>query len=132
MENWNPIGWLLLVGGFLFGVIVGWVQEGDRLWISSYAAMLTGLAILVTNLIRTLWRASQRRKLISSRHFRPWQRESGFSRSSKVFRAKSDVLRSSTKILIILVSSVGLWIGIYFVASVVYYHLTEAMKAAET
>jgi membrane protease YdiL (CAAX protease family) len=37
MENWNPIGWLLLVGGFLFGVIVGWVQEGDRLWISSYA-----------------------------------------------------------------------------------------------
>jgi hypothetical protein len=90
MENWNPIGWLLLVGGFLFGVIVGWVQEGDRLWISSYAAMLTGLAILVTNLIRTLWRASQRRKLISSRHFRPWQSESGFSRSSKVFSTNVD------------------------------------------
>jgi hypothetical protein len=69
MENWNPIGWLLLVGGFLFGVIVGWLHVGDRIWLGSYAAMLAGLTILLTNLIRTLWRASRRRRLISSRLF---------------------------------------------------------------
>ncbi len=69
MENWNPIGWLLLVGGFLFGVIVGWFQVGDRIWLGSYAAMLAGLTILLTNLVRTLWRASRRRRLISSRLF---------------------------------------------------------------
>ena len=67
MQNWNPIGWLLLVGGFLFGVIVGWLQVGDRLWLGSYAAMLAGLTILLTNLIRTLWRTRQSRKLINSR-----------------------------------------------------------------
>ena len=69
MENWNRIGWLLLVGGFLFGVIVGWLQVGDRIWLGSYAAMLAGLTILLTNLVRTLWRASRRRRLISSRLF---------------------------------------------------------------
>jgi len=67
MENWNPVGWLLLVGGFLFGVIVGWLQVEDRLWLGSYAAMLAGLTILLTNLIRILWRASRRRRLISAR-----------------------------------------------------------------
>jgi hypothetical protein len=69
MENWNPVGWLFLVGGFLVGVIVGWLQVGDGLWLGSYAAMLTGLTILLTNLIRTLWRASRRRRLINSRLF---------------------------------------------------------------
>ncbi len=38
MENWNPFGWLLLVGGFLFGVIVGGPQAGDKLWLISYTA----------------------------------------------------------------------------------------------
>ena len=56
MENWNPFGWLLLVGGFLFGVIVGGLQAGDKLWLISYTAMLAGLTILLTNMIRTLWR----------------------------------------------------------------------------
>jgi hypothetical protein len=69
MENWNPVGWLLLVGGFLAGVIVGWLHVGDKLWLGSYAAMLSGLTILLTNLIRTLWRASRRRRLISNRLF---------------------------------------------------------------
>jgi cytochrome b561 len=67
MENWNPVGWLLLLGGFLFGVIVGWLQVGDKLWLGSYTAMLAGLTILLTNLIRTLWRVRRRRRLINSR-----------------------------------------------------------------
>ncbi len=65
MENWNP--WLLLVGGFLFGVIVGGPQAGDKLWLISYTAMLAGLTILLTNLIRTLWQFVRSRKLIRSR-----------------------------------------------------------------
>lgn len=69
MENWNPVGWLFLVGGFLFGVAVGWLQVGGSLWLGSYAAMLAGLTILLTNLIRILWRASRRRRLISNRLF---------------------------------------------------------------
>ena len=69
MENWNPVGWLLLVGGFLVGVIIGWLQVGDRLRLGIYAAMLAGLTILLTNLIRALWRASRRRRLINSRLF---------------------------------------------------------------
>ena len=56
MENWKPIGWVLLVGGVLFGVVFGWLQVGDGLWLGSYAAMLAGLTILLTNLIRTVWR----------------------------------------------------------------------------
>ena len=35
MEDWNPFGWLLLAGGFLFGVIVGGPQAGGRLWLLS-------------------------------------------------------------------------------------------------
>ena len=69
MENWNLIGWLLLVGGFLLGVIAGWLHAGDGLWLGSFAAMLTGLTILLTNLIRTLWRAGRRRRLINNRLF---------------------------------------------------------------
>ncbi len=57
MENWKPIGWVLLVGGVLFGVVFGWLQVGDGLWLGSYAAMLAGLTILLSNLIRTLWRS---------------------------------------------------------------------------
>ena len=67
MEDWNPFGWLLLAGGFLFGVIVGGPQAGDKLWLISYTAMLAGLTILLTNLIRTLWQFVRRRKLIRGR-----------------------------------------------------------------
>lgn len=56
MENWKLIGWVLLVGGVLFGVVFGRLQVGDGLWLGSYAAMLAGLTILLTNLIRTVWR----------------------------------------------------------------------------
>ena len=67
MENWNPIGWSLLIGGFLFGVIVGWIQVGDRFWLVSYTTMLAGLAILVTNLVRALWRLVRSRNVIRGR-----------------------------------------------------------------
>ena len=67
MEDWNPFGWLLLAGGFLFGVIVGGPQAGDKLWLISYTAMLAGLTILTTNLIRTLWQFVRSRKLIRGR-----------------------------------------------------------------
>jgi O-antigen/teichoic acid export membrane protein len=67
MENWNPIGWSLLIGGFMFGVIVGWTQAGDRFWLVSYTTMLAGLAILVTNLIRALWRFMRNRKVVRGR-----------------------------------------------------------------
>ncbi len=33
MENWKLIGWVLLVGGALFGVVFGWLQVGDGLWL---------------------------------------------------------------------------------------------------
>jgi len=67
MEDWNPFGWLLLGGGFLFGVVVGGPQAGDKLWLISYTAMLAGLTILLTNLIRTLWQFARSRKLIRGR-----------------------------------------------------------------
>ena len=67
MENWNPIGWSLLIGGFLFGVIVGWIQVGDRFWLVSYTTMLAGLAILVTTLVRALWRLVRSRNVIRGR-----------------------------------------------------------------
>lgn len=67
MENWNPIGWSLLIGGFLFGVIVGWAQVGDRFWLVSYTTMLAGLVILVTNLVRALWRLVRSRNVIRGR-----------------------------------------------------------------
>ena len=25
MEHWNPFGWLLLGGGFLYGVVISWI-----------------------------------------------------------------------------------------------------------
>ncbi len=66
MEDWNPFGWLLLGGGFLFGVIVG-PQVGDRLWLVSYTVILAGLTILLTNMIRTLWRYIRSRNVIRAR-----------------------------------------------------------------
>ena len=67
MEDWNPFGWLLLAGGFLFGMFVGGPQAGDKLWLISYTAMLAGLTILLTNLLRTLWQFVRSRKLIRGR-----------------------------------------------------------------
>lgn len=67
MENWNPFGWLLLAGGFLFAVFIGGPQSGDRLWLISYGVILAGLTILTTNMIRTFWRASRRRNVIRTR-----------------------------------------------------------------
>ncbi len=66
MENWNPVGWLLLAGGFLFGVIIGWLQVADRLWLVTYTLVLAGLGILVTNMCRTLWRSIRNRRVIRS------------------------------------------------------------------
>ena len=43
MENWNPFGWLLLLVGFLLGVITGWMQVWSELWLVSYGVMLAGL-----------------------------------------------------------------------------------------
>ena len=67
MENWNPFGWLLLAGGFLFGVLLGGPQSGGELWLVSYGVILAGLTILTTNMIRTIWRASRRRNVIRTR-----------------------------------------------------------------
>jgi hypothetical protein len=67
MENWNPFGWLLLAVGFMFGVVVGWAHIGDRLWLVSYGVMLAGLTILLTNMIRTVWRAVRSRSVIRNR-----------------------------------------------------------------
>jgi hypothetical protein len=67
MTTWNPIGWSLLAGGFLFGVIVAWAQVGEKFWLISYSTMLAGLAVLVTNLLRVLWRALRARLLVRGR-----------------------------------------------------------------
>lgn len=62
MENWNPIGWALLFGGFLLGVVAGLLDANGTLWPVSYGLILGGIAILVTNMIRTLWRYGRKRK----------------------------------------------------------------------
>ncbi len=67
MENWNPFGWLLLGGGFLFGVAIGWYGVAGSLWMIGYAAMLAGLTILLTNMVRAMWRFGRRRKAILER-----------------------------------------------------------------
>jgi hypothetical protein len=64
MENWNPFGWLLLVMGFLLGVIAGWTHAGETLSLVPYIAILAGLTILVTNMCRTLWRFIRSRHVI--------------------------------------------------------------------
>lgn len=64
MEHWNPYGWLLLGGGFLFGVFVGWMGAGvgGWLWMIGYGAMLAGLTILMTNMVRAIWRYGRKFK----------------------------------------------------------------------
>jgi cytochrome b561 len=64
MQNWNPIGWWLLVGGFLFGVIVSWAGAGEKFWLVSYTTMLAGLTVLLSNLIRALWRFIRSRNML--------------------------------------------------------------------
>ena len=67
MEHWNPFGWLLLGGGFLFGVAIGWYGVAGWLWMIGYAAMLAGLTILLTNMFRAMWRFGRKRKAILER-----------------------------------------------------------------
>ena len=75
MENWNPLGWLLLVVGFLSGMVFGGPQSGGSLWLVPFGVMLAGLTILVTNMFRTLWRAIRRRSKIRARlQFQPNER----------------------------------------------------------
>ena len=67
MENWNAYGWTLLAGGFVFGMVIGGLGLGGSLWLIGYTAMLAGLTILITNMMRALWRFGRRRKSILSR-----------------------------------------------------------------
>ena len=67
MENWNPYGWLLMAAGFSFGVALGWHGVGGWYWMIGYAAMLAGLTILLTNMLRALWRYGRRRKAVLDR-----------------------------------------------------------------
>ncbi len=67
MEHWNPYGWMLLASGFLFGTVIGWLGLGGSFWMIGYCAMLAGLTILITNLIRAIWRQIAKRKAIFSR-----------------------------------------------------------------
>ena len=67
MENWNPYGWTLLAGGFLFATVIGWLGLGGSFWMIGYAAMLAGLTILMTNMLRAIWRQIGKRKAILSR-----------------------------------------------------------------
>ena len=67
MENWNPYAWMLLAGGFVYGMVIGWFGLGGYLWLVGYGFMLAGLTILITNMVRALWRFGRRRKAILSR-----------------------------------------------------------------
>ena len=67
MEHWNPYGWMLLAGGFLYGMVIGGLGLGGSFWMIGYASMLAGLTILMTNMVRALWRLGRRRKAILSR-----------------------------------------------------------------
>lgn len=73
MERWNPIGWTLLAGGFLFSAAVagfGLVGSnwGGSIWLIGYLAMLVGLAILITNMLRALWRFGRRQVAVLTRN----------------------------------------------------------------
>ncbi len=63
MENWNPIGWTTLFGGLLVGVIGGMLGASGSAWPVSFGLILAGIAILVTNMIRSLWRYGRKRKV---------------------------------------------------------------------
>lgn len=67
MENWNPFAWLIMAAGFLFGVVIGWFGVGGWYWMIGYCAMLTGLTILMTNMVRAIWRYGRRRKAVFDR-----------------------------------------------------------------
>ena len=67
MKHLNLVGWTLLIGGFLFGMIAGWMQAGEALSFMPNAAILAGLTILVTNMFRTLWRFIRSRYVIHHR-----------------------------------------------------------------
>lgn len=67
MEGWNPIGWLLMAGGFMSIALVGGPQAGHVLWLASYAAMLAGLTILTSNMLRAIWRSIRARRVIRGR-----------------------------------------------------------------
>jgi hypothetical protein len=47
---------MLLAGGFLYGMVIGGLGLGGSLWMIGYALMLAGLTILMTNMVRALWR----------------------------------------------------------------------------
>jgi len=67
MEHWNPYGWLLMAAGFLFGVALGWYGVGGWYWMIGYCAMLTGLTILMTNMLRAIWRYGRKRRALFGR-----------------------------------------------------------------
>ncbi len=67
MQNWNPYGWMLLAGGFLYGMVIGWFGLGGSLWMIGYGAMLAGLTILITNMVRAIWRQGRKHKAILNR-----------------------------------------------------------------
>ena len=66
MEGWNPVGWLLLITGFVIAYHAG-AQIGELAWMVSYAANLAGVTILFTNLFRDLWRFTRGRMIVRSR-----------------------------------------------------------------
>ena len=67
METWNPYGWMLLAGGFVCGMVIGGLGLGGWFWLLGYGLMLAGLTILMTNMVRALWRLGRRHKAILSR-----------------------------------------------------------------
>ncbi len=67
MAHWNLIGWAPLIGGFLFGMIAGWMQAGEAVSFMPNAAILAGLTVLGTNMFRPLWRFIRSRHVIHHR-----------------------------------------------------------------
>lgn len=70
MERWNPVGWSLLVGGFLLGMIAGGMQAGKASSLVPFVPftlIFVGLTILVTNMLCVLWRFIRSRYVIQRR-----------------------------------------------------------------
>ena len=67
MEHWNPYAWMILAGGFVYGMVIGGMGLGGYYWLVGYGLMLTGLTILMTNMMRSLWRLGRKRKAILQR-----------------------------------------------------------------